>query len=41
MSDVFREGMAAAEGLEGLRGSEALELNSWHCDEMHGRNTTE
>ena len=44
MSGVFREGMAAAEGLEGLRGSGALELNSQHCDETqsekHGRKTT-
>ena len=45
MSDVFREGMAAVEGLEGLRGSWILVLNSQHCDEtqteMHGKNTTE
>ena len=29
-SGVFREGMAAAEGLEGLRGKWALELNSYY-----------
>ena len=32
-SDVFREEMAAAEGLEGLRGRGPFELNSQHCDE--------
>ena len=32
-SNVFRKGMAAAEGLEDLRGRGALELNSQQCDE--------
>ena len=43
MIKVFREGMAAAKGLEDLRGRGALKLNSQRCEEtrheMCGRDT--